>query len=118
MAWALRRGFGIDDLDLDGTRRRKRREMKKPEIWDVWPEEVKDEGKWNCVKVSCVMHVRVIYVSEGCSCMKEWGPIAGPNNVGNSKGTSHCNRRLLHDLLVCEGRSWAMIAGPDSRHEL
>ena len=37
---------------------------------------------------------------------KEWGAIAGPNNVGNSKATSHRNRRLLDDLLVCEGCSW------------
>ena len=78
--------------------------MKKPEIWDVWPEEVKDEGKWNCVKVSCIMHVQVIYVIEGYPSTKELGAIAGPNNVGNSKETSHYNRRLLDDLLVCEGR--------------
>lgn len=52
VAWALRRGFGLDDLDNDGGHRKKRRELRKPEIWDVWPEELKAEGKWDCVKVS------------------------------------------------------------------
>lgn len=59
VAWALRRGFGLDDLVLDDDRRRRRRELRKPEIWDVWPEEMKDNGKWDCVKVSSMRYVQM-----------------------------------------------------------
>ncbi|KAK7676813.1 hypothetical protein QCA50_020219 [Cerrena zonata] len=60
VAWALRRGFGLDDLDNDGGHRKKRRELRKPEIWDVWPEELKAEGKWDCVRP---LSAKLLFVS-------------------------------------------------------